>query len=249
MRRPDQLVHSRARVDARYALLPLEGFPPSRLPGWGNAEVFVLAGPALGAGFVQYLVDLPAGTGGAARAADGVETFHYVLSGEGAFAGPTKQALTPGSYGLTPSGTPGRFTAQTDLRLLILQKQYEPSAEHPEATAFAGHLDDVAFETWADNPDSRLATLLPDDPAFDLALNVFTFAPGCGLPIVETHVMEHGLLFLEGRGLYYLGDRWMEVEADDFVWMGPYCPQSFCATGPTPSRYLYYKNVNREVLL
>jgi (S)-ureidoglycine aminohydrolase len=37
------------------------------------------------------------------------------------------------------------------------------------------------------------------------------------------------------------------VEADDFIWMGPYCPQSFYATGPTPSRYLYYKNVNRII--
>jgi len=82
---------------------------------------------------------------------------------------------------------------------------------------------------------------------FDLAMNIFTFDTGFGLPIVETHVMEHGLLFLQGKGLYYLGDQWMEVETDDFIWMGPYCPQSFYATGPTPSRYIYYKNVNREI--
>jgi (S)-ureidoglycine aminohydrolase len=61
--------------------------------------------------------------------------------------------------------------------------------------------------------------------------------------------MEHGLLFLHGKGLYYLGGDWMEVEADDFIWMGPYCPQSFYATGPKPSRYIYYKNVNREILV
>jgi (S)-ureidoglycine aminohydrolase len=102
---------------------------------------------------------------------------------------------------------------------------------------------------WAENPHSLLQTLIPDELAFDMAMNIFTFDPGFGLPIVETHVMEHGLFFLQGKGLYYLEDRWMEVEADDFIWMGPYCPQSFYATGPTPTRYLYYKNVNRDVAI
>jgi len=39
----------------------------------------------------------------------------------------------------------------------------------------------------------------------------------------------------------------MEVQKDDFIWMGAYCPQSFYATGPAPAKYLYYKNVNREI--
>jgi (S)-ureidoglycine aminohydrolase len=61
--------------------------------------------------------------------------------------------------------------------------------------------------------------------------------------------MEHGLFFLQGKGVYFLDGEWMEVEADDFIWMGPYCPQSFYATGPKPSKYIYYKNVNREISL
>jgi (S)-ureidoglycine aminohydrolase len=82
-----------------------------------------------------------------------------------------------------------------------------------------------------------------------MAMNIFTFAPGHGLPVVETHVMEHGLYFLHGKGIYYLDDAWMEVDTDDFIWMGPYVPQSFYATGPVPARYIYYKNVNRDVPL
>jgi (S)-ureidoglycine aminohydrolase len=31
--------------------------------------------------------------------------------------------------------------------------------------------------------------------------------------------------------------------------MGPYCPQSFYATGSEPARYIYYKDVNRDVVL
>jgi (S)-ureidoglycine aminohydrolase len=94
-----------------------------------------------------------------------------------------------------------------------------------------------------------LQTLIPDELPYDLAMNIFTFTTGHSLPYVETHVMEHGLWFMQGKGLYYLDDTWMEVEANDFIWMGPYVPQSFYATGPVPSKYLYYKNVNREIAL
>ena len=41
----------------------------------------------------------------------------------------------------------------------------------------------------------------------------------------------------------------MEVEQDDFIWMGPYCPQSFYATGEQPAKYIYTKDVNREIVL
>ena len=54
-------------------------------------------------------------------------------------------------------------------------------------------------------------------------------------------------LFLQGKGVYRLGDEWMEVEKDDFIWMGPYCPQSFYAAGEQPAKYIYYKDVNREI--
>ena len=91
--------------------------------------------------------------------------------------------------------------------------------------------------------------MLPTAPAFDLAMNVFTFDPGHRLPFVETHVMEHGLVFLSGGGLYYLEDRWVEAGEGDFIWMGPFCPQGFYATGVGPARYLYFKNVNRDVAL
>lgn len=251
MRNPDQLVHTRTCTGTRYALMPLEGFPVSRLPGWDGAEVRVLASPTLGAGFVQMMIDLPTASGGMFTADESIETFHYVLGGRGTFQDDKKEEapLAVGCYGLTPPGTTVRIAADQPMKLLIVRKRYEPTRDHPEATAYYGNTSDVREEDWGDNPASRLQTLLPDDPAFDLAMNVFTFDPGTGLPIIETHVMEHGLYFLDGRGLYYLDGTWMEVQRDDFIWMGPYCPQSFYATGPTPSRYLYYKNVNRAIPL
>ncbi len=251
MRPVHQLVHSRARVRPRYALMPLEGFPASRLPTWPDAQVKVLASPALGARFVQYLIELPAGSEGEFAADSTTETFFYVLSGKGVFLDRegVKEQLRAGSFGLTPPGRANHFTATEPLRLLLLRKKYEPAAGIKLFDGVYAHESGVKKEVWGDNPHSLLQTLIPDTFAHDMAMNIFTFSPGHGLPIVETHVMEHGLYFLDGKGMYYLDDEWMEVDKDDFIWMGPYCPQSFYATGPTPSRYLYYKNVNREILL
>ena len=226
--------------------MPLEGFPNSRLPTWPGAQVRVLASPALGASFVQYLIDLPAGAAGEFPKGNGSQTFYYVLSGSGTVG--KKWAVRAGSFGLVPPDI--WFAAEAGaerLSLLILRKRYEFPVAIDGYEQLHGHEADVPKQVWADNPQSLLQTLVPDDLRYDLAMNIFTFAPGHGLPVVETHVMEHGLYFLEGKGLYYLGDEWMEVERDDFIWMGPYCPQSFYATGPTPARYLYYKNVNREI--
>jgi (S)-ureidoglycine aminohydrolase len=87
--------------------------------------------------------------------------------------------------------------------------------------------------------------LIPENPAFDFAVNTMTFQPGAALSMVEVHVMEHGLLMLEGGGIYRLGEKWYPVTAGDFIWMAPYCPQWFGALGKTPARYLIYKDWNR----
>ena len=211
----------------------------------------MLASPALGAQFVEYLIDLPAGKRGDFVPDPHLETFHYVLHGTGEFLNGfgIERGLSPGSYGLTPPERGVSITAREPLQLLVLRKRYEPAPNRPKGTPFYGHEEKAEKSVWAENPHSRLQMLIPDDFAHDFAMNIFTFDPGYGLPYVETHVMEHGLYFLEGKGMYYLQGDWMEVQKDDFIWMGPYCPQSFYATGPTPSRYLYYKNVNREIPL
>jgi (S)-ureidoglycine aminohydrolase len=58
--------------------------------------------------------------------------------------------------------------------------------------------------------------------------------------------MEHGLLFLNGGGIYRLGASWYPVEQGDVIWMGPFEPQWFGAIGKTNARYLIYKNWNRD---
>ena len=80
------------------------------------------------------------------------------------------------------------------------------------------------------------------------AVNTMVYQPGAALSMVEMHVMEHGLLMLEGGGIYRLADAWYAVTAGDFIWMGPWCPQWFGAIGKVPAKYLIYKNWDRHPL-
>ncbi|VFQ63741.1 unnamed protein product [Cuscuta campestris] len=72
------------------------------------------------------------------------------------------------------------------------------------------------------------------------------FQPGEFLNVKEVHYNQHGLLLLEGRGIYRLGDSWYPVEAGDAIWMAPFVPQWYAALGKTRTRYLLYKDVNRN---
>ena len=89
----------------------------------------------------------------------------------------------------------------------------------------------------------------PDDARHDMHVNIVTFKPGGSIPFEETHVMEHGLYVLQGKGVYKLNRDWVEVEAGDFMWLRAFCPQACYAGGPDDFRYLLYKDVNRHAQL
>ena len=88
-----------------------------------------------------------------------------------------------------------------------------------------------------------------DDVRHDMQVNIVTFEPGGAIPFPETHVMEHGLYVLEGKGMYLLNRDWVEVQAGDFMWLRAFCPQACYAGGPGRFRYLLYKDVNRHMKL
>ena len=94
----------------------------------------------------------------------------------------------------------------------------------------------------------QVQVIIPDKPEHDFAVNLMTYQPGASLSMVEIHMMEHGLMMLEGGGIYRLGDDWYPVKAGDFIWMAPYCPQWFGALGKTPAKYIIYKDANRHPL-
>jgi (S)-ureidoglycine aminohydrolase len=106
----------------------------------------------------------------------------------------------------------------------------------------------ISSHALGDDPGLQVKCLLPDEMAFDFAVNTMVYQPGAALSMVEMHVMEHGLLMLEGGGIYRLDDSWHSVTAGDFIWMASWCPQWFGAIGKTPAKYLIYKDWNRHPL-
>jgi (S)-ureidoglycine aminohydrolase len=243
------LVLSRAVVRRDYAILPPEGVAPSVLPEWRETVAKVLAAPAMGARFAQYLLELAPGGGSRQTLPGPIEAFFYLLDGRIELeASGARQVLEPGGFAYLAPGGSFQVKAASASRLLWLKKRYRPWGDARPRDRM-GRESEVPAETYQGIDGLVLKTLMPAEPAYDLAMNIFTFPPGYSLPVTETHVMEHGLYFLQGQGLYYLSDRWAEVKAGDFIWMGPYVPQSFFATGSSPSRYLYYKDVHRDVEL
>jgi (S)-ureidoglycine aminohydrolase len=143
---------------------------------------------------------------------------------------------------------PHTLTASQPAVLQIIEKPWTGLAETTPPPAITGNEREVIGTPLAGDEDLEVRTLLPADPRHDFAVNTMKYAPGAALSLVEVHVMEHGLMMLEGGGIYRLGDQWYPVTAGDFIWMGPYCPQWFGAIGKTPAKYLIYKDFNRHPL-
>ncbi len=200
-----------------------------------GATAIVHAAPAIGAKFTQYTVEFePGGMVGAARD----QRFVYVLEGE-------VEGMKAGDYAWFPPGAGVTLRAASKARAAVIEKPYQPLAGAALPASFQGSESDVAPVPLMGDPDLEVRSLIPADFAFDLAVNTMTFQPGATLPMVEIHVMEHGLLMLAGAGIYRLGNNWYSVAAGDFIWMAPYLPQWYGALGRTPTKYLIYKDWNR----
>jgi len=247
---PELFGHTRTVVKERYALITPDGFVPSVLPGWKNAVVIVNISPVLnGPRFAQLQIALDETSSGAGNTG-ALEHFYFVLAGKcAAKISAKKFALTAGSYVFVPPETNFEFGgAAKGTKLLVFQKKFEPLAGVKRPGIIFGHERDVTGQPFLGNDDARLQVLLPDQPAFDMAVNIFTYQPGATLPFVETHIMEHGLLMLRGQGVYRLDAEHYPVQTGDVIWMASFCPQWFVAMGKTPASYIYYKDVNRAPL-
>ncbi len=241
---------TRTCVKPRHALLTPDGYVPSSLPGLEKVRLVAHITPAMGANFAQLSLSFEDAGGIARFPAHASEAVIYVTAGTvRCQAGSLVQKVETGGFAyisendaweITPAGTPAQVT--------IFQKKYVSSPGLKAPASFFGHSRQIEDQPFLGNPKARLQILLPDEPSFDLAVNVFTYQPGATLPFVETHIMEHGLLMLSGQGVYRLDDQWYPVTAGDIIWMAPYCPQWFVAMGDEPASYLYYKDVNRTPL-
>ena len=241
-----RLGETRSRRAHDHLLQTPDTFVWAPLPGMQKATACVHVAPAAGAGFTQYTALFEQG-GTLGRTA--LERLVYVLEGTLHVAARDRNAtLGTGGYAYLPPDAECLLTAETaQTRLAVIEKTYLPLGNTAAPKMLIGSEGSIPGSPLNGDEDLQVRALLPpEDPAFDFAVNTMAYQPGASLSMVEVHVMEHGLLMLEGGGIYRLGDAWYPVQAGDFIWMGPYCPQWFGALGKAPSKYLIYKNWNRH---
>ena len=240
------LGETRSVSHPNHALFTPDTFVRAPLPGMRAATAIVHTSPAMGAGFTQYTAEFePGGELGASAS----QRFVYVLEGElTVILGSKPHTLAKNGYAYLPEGRE-TVAAERATRAVVIEKIYRPLlGTEPPAPLIATE-ESVPAEPLNGDLWLTVRKLLPDDPSFDFAVNTMQYQPGATLPMVEIHVMEHGLLMMEGGGIYRLGDLWYPVTAGDFIWMGPYCPQWFGALGKTPAKYIIYKDWNRHPLV
>lgn len=238
------LGQTRSSRKADHLLQTPDTFVRTPLPGMERATAIVHVSPAIGAQFTQYTAEMEAGGNlGPSK----TQRFVYVL--EGAIEIDGQAQMTAGAYAYVPEGDGASIKAQSQSRVAVIEKPYEDLENTATPNFFTSHEKDAASQFLGGDPALEVRTLIPSGPEYDFAVNTMTYQPGASLSMVEIHVMEHGLLMLDGEGIYRLGDSWYPVAAGDFIWMAPFCPQWFGALGKKPARYLIYKDWNRHPLL
>lgn len=240
------LGHTRSSWQSNHLLLTADSFVRTPLPGMKECTAIVHVGPALGAAFTEYTAEFEAGGELGDTTA---QRFVYVIAGAVTVELDGKRGeLVAGGYAYVPEGWEHRISATKASRVVVIEKSYRPLESVAQPRAITSSEDAVPSHALNDDPDLQVRCLLPDHSSFDFAVNTMEYKPGAALGQVEMHVMEHGLIMLQGGGIYRLGDSWYPVTAGDFIWMGPWCPQWFGAIGKVPAKYLIYKDWNRHPL-
>lgn len=237
---------TRSVVKRNHAVIAPDGYINSNVPGWTNCTVNVIINEQMGANLCQTLITAQSDCElkGSNKAS---QIFFYVIDGSAtATVGGKTQKLGKGQFVYVPVETDYHFTDIAEgTQILTFHKVYE----HLEGYKAPGVIfDDQANHegpVYMNDDALRIQVLLPAGLEFDMAVNIFTYQTGGNLPMVETHIMEHGLMYLQGQGIYMLDHEWYPIKKGDSIWMAPYCQQWFTAMGKEPAVYIYYKNVNR----
>ena len=255
-----ELATDRAIFTEAYAVLPrgtMRDIVTSRLPFWDDARFWVLARPLSGFAetFSHYIAELGAGGGSEQPEPDSMaEAVLFVVDGEVQLTiTGVAHRLAAGGYAYLPAGSGWTLRNEGDTTACLhwIRKAYEPVAGIEAPQPLIADEREVEPESMPGTDGTWTTTRFvdPDDVRHDMHVNIVTFQPGATIPFPETHVMEHGLYVLQGKGLYVLNRDAVEVEAGDFMWLRAFCPQSCFAAGPEPFRYLLYKDVHRHASL
>jgi (S)-ureidoglycine aminohydrolase len=237
---------TRSVVKRNHAVISPDGYINSNVPGWENCTVNVIINEQMGANLCQTLITAGENCkiGGTTKES---QIFFYVVEGScKATIGTENKTLTKGQFVYVPIGKDYHFgNMAKGTQILTFHKVYVKLEGFDVPATYFGDAANIEGPIYMDDDALRIQVLLPPDLNFDMAVNIFTYQSGGNLPMVETHIMEHGLLYLQGQGIYMLDHEWYPIKKGDSIWMAPYCQQWFTAMGKEPAVYIYYKNVNR----
>lgn len=241
---------TRSALENAHAVITPETFVRTALAEWPGSQIVLHIAPVIGtrARFVQFTAEMPAGAA-AKESALGYQRFAFVLGGTvEADVDGEKRTMKEYDYVYVPAGVAHTLTATSDARVSVFEKPYEAvDGVKAPGLCWGNERENPGYAFEGD--DHLIARkLLPDEPAFDFMVSTMSFAPGASLPYTEVHYMEHGLLMLEGEGLYKLQQTYYPVTKGDVIWMGAHCPQWYGALGREWSKYLLYKDMNRHPL-
>ena len=240
------LGQTRSSHQPNHLLLTPDTFVRTALPGMKACSAVVHVGPALGARFTQYTAEFEVG---GELGSTPAQRFIFVIEGKLKLEVEGKSGeLSRRGYAFLPQGLQHRVTATVVSRVAVIEKNYYALDSVKPPCPIVSSEDAISSHSLGDDDNLQVKCLLPDEMSFDFAVNTMVYQPGAALSMVEMHVMEHGLIMLEGGGIYRLGDSWYPVTAGDFIWMGQWCPQWFGAIGKVPAKYLIYKDWNRHPL-
>jgi (S)-ureidoglycine aminohydrolase len=240
------LGRTRSSQQRNHLLLTADTFVRTTLPGMKACSAIVHVSPALGAQFTQYTAEFE--VGGELGSTPAQRVIFVIEGGVKLEVHGKSSELGARGYAFLPEGLPHRVAATKVSRVAVIEKPYQALDSVEPPRLIISNEDAVVSHPLGDDPSLQVRCLLPEEMSFDFAVNTMVYQPGASLSMVEMHVMEHGLIMLEGGGVYRLGDSWYPVTAGDFIWMGPWCPQWFGAIGKVPAKYLIYKDWNRHPL-
>lgn len=237
---------TRSVVKGNHAVIAPDGYVSSNVPGWINCTVNVIINEAMGANFCQTIITAKNGANLQGKTIAS-QIFFYIVKGSGKITIEHEtRHLSRGQFVYVPIQKTYLFEEfEEGAQMLTFHKVYEKLEGYNIPEVQFGDAGNFSAPAYLGDDALRLQVLLPDNLSFDMAINIFNYDSGGHLPFVETHIMEHGLLFLQGQGVYRLDQEWYPVRKGDSIWMAPYCAQWFTAMGKEPAVYIYYKNVNR----
>ncbi|EFN54219.1 hypothetical protein CHLNCDRAFT_17245, partial [Chlorella variabilis] len=232
---------TRSVYERNYALVTPESFVFAGNPLWENATTAHIISPAVGANFAMLLANMKQQSSGA-KPPEGHERFIFVLDGVvKVTAGSETVTLHADDFAYVPAHMEHVVTSASGAGLLLFERRY---AVNGRPRFIHGHTQEqqllpTAGEVFA------LRKLLPQTADYDFNVHVMDFLPGEHLNVKEVHYNQHGLLLLQGKGIYRLGSNWYPVQAGDAIWMAPFVPQWYAALGNQESRYILYKVSNQ----